>query len=103
MPYLFVPVEPESRLVDIGCGNGESLAMIRENMAVRWLLLSLIQNGGHRLWLIIPVEIALASAEDLPFEAATFDIALAECSVSLFMQPAVALNEIHRVLMPGGN
>lgn len=26
----FVPVEPESRLVDIGCGNGESLAMIRE-------------------------------------------------------------------------
>lgn len=99
----FVPVEPESRLVDIGCGNGESLAMIREEYGCQVAAIepdtkrraqALANNPG--------VEIALASAEDLPFEAATFDIALAECSVSLFMQPAVALNEIHRVLMPGG-
>ena len=41
-------------------------------------------------------------AEQLPFAAESFDIALCECSLCLFDNMNTALQQIHRVLRPGG-
>jgi arsenite methyltransferase len=47
-------------------------------------------------------EFVRGDAESLPFDDASFDIALCECSLCLFPDKARAIEEIRRVLRPGG-
>lgn len=99
----FSQLGPKTRLLDIGCGNGESLAMICAEYGCQVAAIEPDANRYRQALAANPgVEITQAMAEQLPFAAASFDIVLAECSFSLFEQPDKALAEIHRVLLPGG-
>ncbi len=42
------------------------------------------------------------SAEQLPFVEESFDVSFCECSLCLFDNPSIALEEMYRVLKPGG-
>ena len=42
-------------------------------------------------------------AEDLPFDGNSFDVVICECSLCIFPNLAVALDEMRRVLRPGGH
>jgi ubiquinone/menaquinone biosynthesis C-methylase UbiE len=49
----------------------------------------------------LPVELVLAAAERLPFDAGRFDSALVSYTLCSVTDPAVALAEVRRVLRPG--
>lgn len=99
----FAALTAESRVLDLGCGRGETLALLRGEYGCWVAAVEPDQQRRAQAEANNPgVEIAAAAAEQLPFADDGFDLALAECSVSLFSQPQAALAEIKRVLIPAG-
>jgi ubiquinone/menaquinone biosynthesis C-methylase UbiE len=50
----------------------------------------------------VDVEFRVGDAADMPFGADTFDLTVSQAAFKNFSRPARALEEIHRVLRPGG-
>ncbi|HMK98274.1 MAG TPA: class I SAM-dependent methyltransferase [Acidimicrobiales bacterium] len=50
----------------------------------------------------VGVEFRVGDAADMPFEAGSFDLVVSQAAFKNFARPARALEEIHRVLRPGG-
>jgi ubiquinone/menaquinone biosynthesis C-methylase UbiE len=50
----------------------------------------------------VDVELRLGDAANLPFEAGTFDLVVCQAAFKNFAAPRRALEEMHRVLRPGG-
>ncbi len=88
-------ISGESRVLDVGCGRGETLRFLRERCGCEALGVeadaSLCADG-----------VIHARAEKLPFEAASFDGVLLECTLSQIEDADAALAECARVLRPGG-
>ncbi len=100
-----VDLQPEDRLLDIGCGTGVLLKEI-ENRYPNTILAGIdptqemLDIAAKRL----PEKIHLQRswAERLPFETETFDV-IVFCSVFHYIrEPLVALKEVVRVLKPAG-
>lgn len=99
----FCPVKQSTRILDVGCGNGESLVLIREKYACFTVGIEPDDERRHRALSVNPgVKICAATAENIPFANQSFDIVLTECTASLFEHPMIAFAEIGRVLRPGG-
>lgn len=84
-------VDSGTRLLDVGCGAGDALALARERGATAWGIdpdpdadRAIRGDGAH-----------------LPFDAESVDVVLAECVLCLTTLDD-ALAETHRVLAPGG-
>lgn len=84
-----------ARMLDLGCGAGASAAMLRA--------------AGHRclgLDLAPPPTAAApllrADAHHLPLADASMDAVLCECALSCMDDAATVLQEVARVLVPGG-
>lgn len=84
-------VEDGTRLLDAGCGAGASLKVARELGAEATGMDARPGNGA-----------VCGDLGSLPFEANVFDVVLAECVVCLADDAGGALEEIRRVLGPGG-
>lgn len=97
-------------VIEIGAGTGhnlghypeavEKLVLVEPDRFMRARLEEALATD--QFWAGTTVEVSDASAEALPFEAASFDaavVALVLCSVP---SPEAALAEIARVLVPGG-
>lgn len=78
---------PQMRLVGIDVSSG-MVDQAQKNMAPRGL--------GTQ------IEILEANVEHLPFPDATFDMVVSTGTIHHWKQPSVGLNEIYRVLRPGG-
>lgn len=50
----------------------------------------------------VDVEFRAGDAADMPLDADTFDLAVSQAAFKNFSRPARALEEIHRILRPGG-
>jgi ubiquinone/menaquinone biosynthesis C-methylase UbiE len=50
----------------------------------------------------VPVDFRHGDAAALPFAAATFDLVICQAAFKNFQRPVAALDEMHRVLRPGG-
>jgi ubiquinone/menaquinone biosynthesis C-methylase UbiE len=94
------PAGPAMRVLDVGCGAGQTLkAAYPENQAfgvdLDWeaLRLGRTLSWSHTL--------ACARAEAMPFPAASFDLVVARVSLP-FTDLAQSLPEIRRVLRKGG-
>lgn len=89
-----------SRVLDIGCGRGASLQYLSRRLGI---------NGtGLDTSTVLLQECAEAglycvagTGEDLPFEAASFNCVLSECSLSL-MDVSRVIDEVHRVIKKNG-
>ncbi len=87
---------PNARLLDVACGNGATLAFLRNQGYAA-------QGIDHDPSRAASVEnAALAQAESLPYGDNTFDGILMECCLCDFEQPQTALTEAARVLAHGG-
>jgi SAM-dependent methyltransferase len=100
----FAGIEPGQRALDVGCGPG---ALTAELVALL---------GADHVAAVDPSEpfvaaarerypdvaIERATAEDLPFEDAWFDAALAQLVVHFMADPVAGLREMARVTRPGG-
>ncbi len=93
----------DSLVLEIGCGNGRSLSYLREELGLRAVGLDLsaamlegIRANNARTPLV------RAQAAVLPIRDASLDAVLCECVLSLMPSLEAVLDEIVRVLRPGG-
>jgi ubiquinone/menaquinone biosynthesis C-methylase UbiE len=111
VPVLFGPwaedlvararISPGERVLDLACGTGAvaslaaragSVSAVDRNPAMVEAARAMHKNIDWRA----------ASAEDLPFSSATFDVALCQQGFQFFSDRAKAAGEAARVLRPGG-
>src|SRR4051812_32858003 len=91
-----------ARILDCGCGTGHNLAMLRQygracGINITWSGLAYARSQGER-------QVARASATCLPFAADSFDLVTSFDVLYAFDDEMErdALNEMYRVLRPGG-
>ncbi|HWR09025.1 DVU_1556 family methyltransferase [Sporomusa sp.] len=94
---------PGAKVVDVGCGTGitvEYLCTVCRLQAVGVdLAESRLEQGRVRM---SGLPLIQASGESLPFDDASMDGVLAECSLSVMQDSDRVLQEIHRILVGGG-
>jgi ubiquinone/menaquinone biosynthesis C-methylase UbiE len=91
---------PAGRLLDIGCGGGSHTAAFA---AAGWNVVGVdISEAQLELARERGCEVALARAESLPFEAASFDAAVSLWTHTDIDHWPAAVREARRVVRPGG-
>jgi SAM-dependent methyltransferase len=97
------------RLLDVACGHGASALLAARELGCRVVGLEYGDRAVHEATaaaraagLHARVCFRRGDAEALPFESATFDAVLCECSLCTFPDKARAARELRRVLRPGG-
>jgi ubiquinone/menaquinone biosynthesis C-methylase UbiE len=93
------------RVLEIGSGTGAQLRWYAPGAEVT----ALEPDEGMRARLSarakrakVPVTVAGGRAEDLPFASRSFDTAVSAFALCTVSDPAAALAELRRVLVPGG-
>lgn len=92
-------------LLDVACGPGQSARYLAETVGCRVMAIdygvesvtAAQEIGGRR------VHFVAGDAERLPFVDCRFDAVVVECSLCLFPDKPAAVQEMHRVLKPGGS
>lgn len=102
-------VSPDSSVLDVACGSGASAQAIATDFgatvtgcdysAVNLVRATLASNAAG---LGRKTQFVRGSAERLPFAPESFDVTLCECSLCLFEDMDSSLQQIRRVLKPGG-
>ena len=99
----------DARLLDVACGRGESARVLAAHFGCRVVgvdysaeNVALANELTEDADLSDGVDFVQGDAEQLPFGSESFDVVICECSLCIFPQLAAALNEIQRVLRPGG-
>jgi ubiquinone/menaquinone biosynthesis C-methylase UbiE len=107
---LAVELEPDSLLVDVGCGTGSALrhaastitrgSLIGVDPVQRMLELARERTADHPA--APRIEFRLGSAEDLPVDDAAADVVLAFDSFDHWQNRRRGLREIRRIMRPAG-
>jgi len=94
------------RLLDLGCGDGTySIAAFQRGARVTGVDISdaMLDSARRRAAACgASVEWCRASAESLPYDSGTFDIVLAVTILCFIKAPLQVVQEVSRVLRPGG-
>lgn len=96
----------QGRVVEVGAGNGLNFAhypsSVDEVFAIEpeAYLRARAETAANRAPL--PITVVAGTAEDLPVEDASFDVAVVSLVLCSVRDQPQALREIHRVLRPGG-
>jgi len=94
----------EQRALDVGCGPGALTAHLVSRLGVDQV--SAIDPSSSFVDAVrtgFPgIDVLRAAAEDLPFEANSFDVTLAQLVVHFMTDPVLGLTEMARVTRPGG-
>jgi ubiquinone/menaquinone biosynthesis C-methylase UbiE len=103
-------LEPDSLVVDVGCGTGSALrhaaprvtqgSLIGVDPVPRMIELARARIAGHLA--ASRIEFRLGSAENLPVDDAVADVVLAFDSFDHWQDRARGLREIRRILRPAG-
>ena len=101
-----LPEAPE-RLLDIGCGTGALLGPLpgmypEATLIVGCDISPAMAGAAKKGTSTTRVALAAADCEDLPFKNAAFDIAVSNLTFQWASCLSRALDEVHRVLRPGG-
>ena len=94
-----------ARVLDLGCGPGETVALLREggmaavglDISASLLAEALARNGRMPL-----IRACAGAAPGLPLRTASLDGVFCECVLSVLPQRQGVLAELARVLRPGG-
>jgi SAM-dependent methyltransferase len=104
IPMLLAEIPPQGRCLEIGVGTGRiALPLARAGVSIvgvdisREMLRRLVVNAGGTT-----PSIGIADATRLPFEDHAFSSAIASHVLHLIPGWVVALDELFRVLRPGG-
>ncbi|WP_026694540.1 class I SAM-dependent methyltransferase [Peribacillus kribbensis] len=99
-------IGPKTRLLDAGCGTGQTSAYISKNYPCRVYAIDshpeMVKKAYSRFEAEgLPVRLRQSSIEHMPFKSEKFDMILAESSTAFTTVPK-ALSEYHRVLKKEG-
>lgn len=89
-------------LLDLGCGKGATIKYLKDNYNITAKGLDISHELVEEARRNTESEIIIASGEDIPFEKESFSGVLAECTLSLMDNLKKAVDEVYRVLKPGG-
>jgi len=104
-------VHPEkgSRVLDVACGKGGTSLILAQDYKCRVVgidlsekLISLARCSLEAKRLNNSLAFIVADAEELPFEDASFDTIISECSFSILPNKEKAASEMNRVLKSNG-
>lgn len=118
VPALFAPwaerlvdllaPEPGDRVLDVGCGTG-IVARTAARRIGEGVVVGIDPNAGmletarrSSTDLRPAIEWKAGEAVDLPFPDGSFDVVLSQQAIQFFADPTAALEEMRRVLVPGG-
>jgi SAM-dependent methyltransferase len=90
--YDLSEVVREKSVIDIGCGYGRNKAIV-EAAGGTWVGVEPFEGGAHTV---------VGDAENLPFDDATFDVAIMDAVLEHVPDASKAFSEVSRVLKPGG-
>ncbi len=103
-------VRPGMRILDVACGNGEPAISLADALAGTGSVVGIdsapepleLARQGAAERKLTNIRFQQADAHALPFADASFDLLTARCALMFFAEPAKALAEFARVLLPGG-
>jgi SAM-dependent methyltransferase len=97
------------RVLDVACGTGIAARIAAETVGPSGRVSGIDLNAGmievaraHALATAARIEWRVADANALPYPDASFDAVLCQQGLQFFPEKAVAVREMHRVLVPGG-
>ena len=93
------------RVLDVGCGFGGQMALLRERGWETWGLdasMALTRYCRHRLASDHRAALVCAVAEALPFRSQSLDRVVCQGSLDHFVRPQTFFEEVARVLRPDG-
>jgi ubiquinone/menaquinone biosynthesis C-methylase UbiE len=99
---LFRDVPPESRVLDVGCGDGLGLEHLERKGFGALTGIDLSEEKMARAATRALARVLKADAHALPFSDGEFDVVYASHSLEHCHTPERALSEFRRVLVPGG-
>jgi len=114
MPELSADILPtftgSQRVLDVGCGPGQFTIYFAEQMpdAQMWgidlapTMIELARGHASESPAVSRLQFDIADVAALPFDDASFDIVTSTGSIKHWPDPVAGLQEIHRVLRPGG-
>lgn len=95
-------IRPGSRVLDVGCGSGEFLAVL-DQAGARTAGIdpapAMIERARSR---VPAADLRLGSAESLPWPTNTFDVSASVNALQFADDVHIALGELARVTVPGG-
>lgn len=97
----WLPLAKDKKMLDIGCGAGRFLRAI-ESMGGYALGVDAFMTPLKMAKYRVRGDLVAASAELLPFREMVFDTVLSHHTLEHVPDLKQAINEIHRVLKPGG-
>jgi len=102
-------VSPNSSVLDVACGNGASARIIAADFGAMVtgcdysaINLERAVAASRTARLETKTQFVRSDVGRLPFASGTFDVSLCECSLCLFDNMDSVLEQVHRVLKPGG-
>ena len=100
----------DSRVLDVASGRGESARALTRHFGCHVVGVDYSSQNTDRAnslaaeaGLSDRIRFVQGDAEQLPFDAESFDVVICECSLCIFPNIPIALGEIRRVLRPGGH
>jgi SAM-dependent methyltransferase len=94
------------RALDVGCGPGALTAELVERLGADAVTAvdpsPSFAEAARARFAGAGVDVGVAAAEDLPFDDASFDVALAQLVVHFMADPLAGMGEMRRVTRPGG-
>lgn len=92
------------KVLDIGCGLGTSLCFLRDKFNIEAYGLDINPNTVLKAGVRLGTDrVECGDAEDLPYDATSFNAVFVECVLTLCENPGKVLSEAYRVLVDGGH
>jgi SAM-dependent methyltransferase len=98
----FTPPDRAARVLDIGCGSGYKLQYIRRRTTWQTYGVDFHPQAVENARARGATEVHLTSGERLPFPDGFFDTVMSWHSLEHHYSPRATMNEVMRVLRPGG-